>query len=160
MVNLRQIFTARQVLMITGVPYSQLISWIRSGVIRPSVSVAQGSGSRCLYSRDDLFTIRAAWELRKKGLSGRALRAALDYISENLVGFTTIERAGNDVVVTSGQESVSVLNKPGQMCLDFTLDVENAVAYVGERLEGQSPSGRKPVTRQGSSGRRSRRNVS
>src|SRR5262245_4686028 len=116
MIPLPEVFTARQTTAITGVPYSKLNYWAKSGLIPPSVSAASGSCRRRLYSRRDLFAIRVAWNLRQSGLSGKALRLALDYVCQNDAGFLRLEREGKDVVLRSKTAAVSVLRRPGQLC--------------------------------------------
>jgi DNA-binding transcriptional MerR regulator len=152
-------FTARQVLAITGVKASKLTSWVRSGIIRPSMAVAEGRGSRRLYSLEDLFVIGAASTLRDSGLTGRALRKALDNISKNFQGPTGIECVGRDVCAKQGGESVSVLQQPGQMTLDFTPGVATAIAEVNENLKRKWPASSQTPARQLNSAERGQRSA-
>src|SRR5439155_933582 len=48
-------FTAKQVVALTGVPYKRLDSWANSGFLIPSIAEADGTGSRRLYSFQDLI---------------------------------------------------------------------------------------------------------
>jgi DNA-binding transcriptional MerR regulator len=145
-------FTARQVVTLTGVPYSKLDFWARSGLIPPSLSTGKGSGSRRLYDRRDLVLIRAAWNLRKSGLSGKAMRTALDYVKDTFEDFGAIETRGKDVILKSHRGDISVLSKPGQLYLDLTLPVSEAITHVSDQIgwhgkEGVSSGRRKPPNR-------------
>ncbi len=137
MLGIPQVFTARQVVSITGVPYSKLDFWTKSGLIRPSVSEADGSGSRRLYGRDDLVRIRVAWNLRQSGISGRALRKVMDYLRDQKVeGRFAIQSLGEEVLFRSGRgEVVSARRHPGQMYLNLTDDLSEAVAHVKQGVE-------------------------
>ena len=53
-------FTAKQVVALTGVPYKRLDSWANSGFLMPSIAEADGTGSRRLYSFQDLVALRTA----------------------------------------------------------------------------------------------------
>jgi DNA-binding transcriptional MerR regulator len=137
MIVLPRIFTARQVMRITGIPYSRLNFWAKSGLIRPSVSDAAGSGSRRLYSELDLIAVRVAWNLRRSGISGRSLRKVMDHLRQHgLEDIKKAERVGNDVIATdANKRSTSVLDKPGQMFFDYSQDLSEAVSHIASELE-------------------------
>ena len=47
-----------EVCNIVGITYRQLDYWARTGLVRPSVKDAKGSGSQRLYSFQDLAMLR------------------------------------------------------------------------------------------------------
>jgi DNA-binding transcriptional MerR regulator len=81
-----QVFTACEVVRITGVPYSTLTCWDHADILHPSVSSATGSGSRRLYSIADLIAIRAIRGLRQNGISVPAIREILDRFRQRSPG--------------------------------------------------------------------------
>lgn len=72
------VFTAVEACKITGVAYTTLDFWTRTGLIRATMAPAQGSGTRRLYSRRDLVVLRLLYKLRLMGFSGQALSLAAD----------------------------------------------------------------------------------
>src|SRR5262249_18816456 len=58
------LFTAREVVALSGIPYKTLDAWARRGFLEPSIRNAQGSGSRRVYDVNDVTALRIAWQLR------------------------------------------------------------------------------------------------
>jgi len=54
---------------ITGVSFREVDYWVRSGVLRPSIADAAGSGTPRLFSRNDIEVIAAVAAARKHDLS-------------------------------------------------------------------------------------------
>ncbi|MBI4963639.1 MAG: MerR family transcriptional regulator [Desulfomonile tiedjei] len=76
-------FGAKVVREITGVSRMQLQHWDRSGIIRPSVKIGTGKGSRREYSFKDLVQLKVAKQLREEGISLQKIRNALEYLRKN-----------------------------------------------------------------------------
>ena len=57
--GLERSFGAQAASRISGVPYSTLDFWARSGILEPSIAVAKGTGSDRMYSLTDLYALRA-----------------------------------------------------------------------------------------------------
>lgn len=114
-------FTAGQAVVLTGVPYKTLDYWDRSGLLSPSVAHASGKGTDRIYSFGDLVALKAAWELRRSGITLQSLRKVLNDVRD-IIGSTqplSNERlivAGDDVVIArNDDEVISVLRQPGQL---------------------------------------------
>jgi DNA-binding transcriptional MerR regulator len=75
-------FTAKQVVALTGVPYKRLDSWANSGFLMPSLAEADGTGSRRLYSFQDLIALRTAKILRDAGISLQGLRKVMHFLRD------------------------------------------------------------------------------
>src|SRR5438270_13829513 len=73
-------YTARQVITVTGVSYQTLNHWARTGLVEPSIAQAAGTGSERVYSFRDLIALKLAVELRKGGVTTRALRKVIDFL--------------------------------------------------------------------------------
>lgn len=70
-------FVSSQVRRICGLTSMQVNHWDRLGIVRPSLRSAEGSGSRRLYSLDDLAAAEVARRLREVGVPLEYLGAAL-----------------------------------------------------------------------------------
>jgi DNA-binding transcriptional MerR regulator len=51
-------FTSHEVCRLTGCTYRQLDYWVRTGLVFPSVVEARGSGSRRIFSDDDMERVK------------------------------------------------------------------------------------------------------
>jgi DNA-binding transcriptional MerR regulator len=134
-------YTARQVIAVTGVSYQTLNHWARTGLVKPSIAQAAGTGSERVYSFRDLIALKLAVELRKGGVSTRALRKVIDFLREingleNPLSEARLVVTEVDVVlVRSSKELVSVLKKPGQAYLAFVLDLPRTVIALKEAAQ-------------------------
>jgi DNA-binding transcriptional MerR regulator len=134
-------FTPRQVMRLTGVPYSTLNLWAKNNLIRPSIEEGNGSGNERVYSLTDLFALKIAFALRKEGVSTRSLKNVILFFREHEGAGHTLAEArlivrGHDVIaVTSDKEMVSVLSNPGQTYLSFVLDMSRTLGELAEVAE-------------------------
>jgi DNA-binding transcriptional MerR regulator len=134
-------YTARQVTAVTGVSYQTLNHWARTGLVKPSIAQAAGTGSERVYSFRDLIALKLAVELRKGGVSTRALRRVIDFLREingleNPLSEARLVVTEVDVVlVRSSKELVSVRKRPGQAYLAFVLDLPRTVIALKEAAQ-------------------------
>ena len=134
-------YTAKQVTAVTGVSYQTLNHWARTGVVKPSIAQAAGTGTERVYSFRDLIALKLAVELRKGGVTTSALRKVIDFLrgingletplSEARLVVTEIDV----VLVRSSKELISVLRKPGQAYLAFVLDLPRTVIALREAAQ-------------------------
>src|SRR5215475_4319510 len=133
-------FTAKQVVALTGVPYKRLDSWAKSGFLIPSIAEADGTGSRRLYSFQDLVTLRTAKILRDAGISLQGLRKVVQFLrdthgTEQPLAHTRLIVAGDDVLmVQTDGELMSVLRYPGQHVLRVIVDLGRLVQALHEEV--------------------------
>jgi DNA-binding transcriptional MerR regulator len=73
-------FGKKAALALTGVSGRQLEHWAASGIVRPSVKVAAGKGSRREYSFQDLVALKLAKRLRDEGISLQKIRKSLAWL--------------------------------------------------------------------------------
>ena len=130
-------FTARQVLKLTGVPYSTLNLWAKSGLVQPSVSAGKGTGTERVYSFSDLVALKVAFKLRKQGVKTSSLKKIVEFLrnSENIdkpLSEAHLVVNGRDVALVREGEFVSALSKPGQGYLRFVVDLAQV---LGELIE-------------------------
>ena len=133
-------FTAKQVVALTGVPYKRLDSWANSGFLIPSIAEADGTGSRRLYSFQDLVTLRTTKILRDAGISLQGLRKVVQFLrdthgTEQPLAHTRLIVAGDDVLmVQTDGELMSVLRYPGQHVLRVIVDLGRLVQALHEEV--------------------------
>ncbi|HEY1127274.1 MAG TPA: MerR family transcriptional regulator [Actinomycetota bacterium] len=109
---------------IVGISYRQLDYWTRTGLIRPSVRDARGSGSQRLYSFQDLALLRIIKKLLDTGVSLQQVRKAigtLRALKEPEVG-TTIVSDGTRIYAVESPEAVVDLLAKGQGVFALAVD--------------------------------------
>ena len=134
-------FTAKQVVALTGVPYKRLDSWATSGFLIPSIAEADGTGSRRLYSFQDLITLRTAKLLRDTGISLQGLRNVVQFLRdthglEQPLAQTRLVVAGDDVLMVQTEgDLMSVLRHPGRHVLRVVVDLGRLVQALCEEVD-------------------------
>ncbi|MFN3467960.1 MAG: MerR family transcriptional regulator [Candidatus Brocadiales bacterium] len=76
-------FNTRMVCGVVGITNRQVNYWDKTGIIKPSVVQASGSGSRRLYSFVDLVQFKVAKFLKDAGLSLQKIRKSLRWLGAN-----------------------------------------------------------------------------
>ena len=71
-------YSGRQAAHVVGISYRQLDYWGRTDLVRPTLVDAHGSGSRRVYSRDDLLTLLLVRTLLGQGTSLERVRVLID----------------------------------------------------------------------------------
>jgi DNA-binding transcriptional MerR regulator len=109
---------------IVGISYRQLDYWTRTGLVRPSVRDARGSGTQRLYSFRDLALLRIIKKLLDTGVSLQQVRKAigtLRALKEPEVG-TTIVSDGSRIYAVDSPEAVVDLLAKGQGVFALAID--------------------------------------
>ncbi|HEV8621748.1 MAG TPA: MerR family transcriptional regulator [Actinomycetota bacterium] len=109
---------------IVGISYRQLDYWTRTGLIRPSVRDARGSGTQRVYSFQDLALLRIIKKLLDTGVSLQQVRKAigtLRALKEPEVG-TTIVSDGTRIYAVESPEAVVDLLAKGQGVFALAVD--------------------------------------
>ena len=65
-----------------GITYRQLDYWARTGLVRPSIRGAKGSGSQRLYSFKDILVLKIVKGLLDTGISLQNIRLAVDKLRD------------------------------------------------------------------------------
>ena len=135
--NVVRSFTSKQAQAIAGITYRQLDYWARTGLVRPSVAAALGSGSRRAYSYGDLLKLRVIKNLLDNGVGLQQIRDVFknhrDILGEDFAGGRLVI-SGDEVLFMKGpDELVALLQRPGQQALALImLEVEG----IKEQLNG------------------------
>lgn len=119
---------------IVGITYRQLDYWTRTGLVRPSLGDAAGSGSRREYSYRDLLEIRVIKYLLDGGIKLEAVREVFSYLREHMetdIASAHIVISGSSVVLCEGDQWIDVVKK-GQGVLNVL-----AVAAVKAEVDLQ-----------------------
>ena len=109
---------------IVGISYRQLDYWTRTGLVRPSVRDARGSGTQRLYAFQDLAVLRIIKKLLDTGVSLQQVRKAigtLRALKEPEVG-TTIVSDGTRIYAVESTEAVVDLLAKGQGVFALAVD--------------------------------------
>ena len=86
---------------LVGITYRQLDYWARTGLLRPSLAEARGSGSKRLYTYRDVLELKVIKQLLDSGVSLKSARRAVDCLREDL----DVDLASANLVLT-GTRSV------------------------------------------------------
>ena len=113
--EIEQSYSGKRTAEIVGITYRQLDYWARTDLVRPSLQMAQGSGSRRLYSYRDLLELKVIKNLLDAGIKLESVREVFHYLRENLgedVATVNLVISGNrSVLVRSGEEIIDLLHK-------------------------------------------------
>lgn len=127
-------FSGTRTASIVGITYRQLDYWTRTGLVRPSLGDAAGSGSRREYSYRDLLELRVIKNLLDAGIKLEAVREVFSYLREHVtsdIASAHIVISGSNVVLCDGDQLIDVLKK-GQGVLNVL-----AVAAVKDEVDLQ-----------------------
>lgn len=137
-------FRGPQVCKIVGISYRQLDYWARTGLVRPSIQPARGSGSQRLYSFEDLVDLKLIKNLLEAGISLQRVREAISYLhslGHDLKG-VTIASDGNSVYACKSPQDVYDLLRQGQGVFGIAVDpvLKELEGSVSELRRKQRPS--------------------
>jgi DNA-binding transcriptional MerR regulator len=106
-------FRGPQVCSIVGITYRQLDYWDRTGLSRPSLAPARGSGSQRLYAYKDLLELKVIKQLLDGGVNLRQARRAIeclrDSVGEDLTTANLVIVGEGSVLVRTGEEIIDLL---------------------------------------------------
>jgi DNA-binding transcriptional MerR regulator len=77
-------FRGAQVCSLVGITYRQLDYWARTGLLRPSITDATGSGSQRCYSYSDVLELKVIKRLLDAGLKLQQARQAVECLRGDL----------------------------------------------------------------------------
>lgn len=129
-------FRAPDVCKLVGITYRQLDYWARTGLLRPTLRTAHGSGSQRLYSFSDVVQLKVIKRLLDAGMSLKKIRQAIEILREQMqsdrpLDDVTLLSDGQTIYAAeSSQEVVDVFHR-GQGVFGI------AVGPVQHELEGE-----------------------
>lgn len=100
-----------------GITYRQLDYWARTGLVKPEIRGAKGSGSQRLYSFRDILMLKVIKRLIDAGISLQQIRIAVDHLHargvEDITEMTLMSDGVSVYECTSDDQMVDLL-KGGQ----------------------------------------------
>ena len=126
-----------QVCKIVGITYRQLDYWARTGLVRPSVMDANGSGTQRLYSYRDLVELKVIKQMLDAGISLQSARKAVESLrrfDEDLASVRIVLQ-GPEVVLAQSDQQVMDLLRHGQGVLSVVLDIEPLQQTITEAVQ-------------------------
>jgi DNA-binding transcriptional MerR regulator len=110
---------------IVGISYRQLDYWARTGLVRPSIRDAGGSGTQRLYSFEDLVVLRTIKKLLDAGVSLQRIRKAIGFLRDQLntePQGVTIMSDGSRIFACESPDEIMDLLGQGQGVFGIALD--------------------------------------
>jgi len=115
-------FRGPQVCALVGITYRQLDYWARTGLLRPSIADARGSGTQRRYSYTDVVELKVIKQLLDAGISLQRARRAVECLRGGLgagLASANLVLVGTDSVLARSDGEVVDLLKGGQGVLNI-----------------------------------------
>ena len=123
-------FRGQQACKLAGITYRQLDYWARTGLVRPSIADAHGSGTQRSYSYRDILELKVIKHLLSGGISLQAARKAVEYLranlKEDLSNADVLVVGPGTVLVRTGEELINLL-RGGQLVMSIVLSLQEIV---------------------------------
>ena len=96
-----------------NITYRQLDYWARTGLVKPTVRTAKGSGSQRLYSFKDILVLKVVKRLLDNGVSLQQIRSAIEHLRErgvdDLAQITLMSDGASVYECTSADEVIDLV---------------------------------------------------
>jgi DNA-binding transcriptional MerR regulator len=134
-------FRGSEVCSVVGITYRQLDYWARTGLLRPSIADASGSGSQRRYSYGDVLELKVIKRLLDAGLKLQQARQAVECLRGDLGGdlaSAQLVLAGNRSVLAHSDGEVVDLLAGGQGVFNIlplssvVSELESAIVEIGD----------------------------
>ncbi len=140
-------FRGAQVCSLVGITYRQLDYWARTGLLRPSIADAKGSGSQRRYAYRDVLELKVIKRLLDAGLKLQQARQAVECLrgdlGEELASAQLVLAGSRSVLAHSDGEVVDLL-AGGQGVFNIlplsgvVSELEAAIVEIDAHAAGQS----------------------
>jgi DNA-binding transcriptional MerR regulator len=136
-------FRGPQVCTLVGITYRQLDYWARTGLLRPSITDANGSGTQRRYSYRDVLELKVIKQLLDAGLKLKQARQAVECLRGDLgvdLASTQLVLAGSRSVLAHSNGEVVDLLAGGQGVFNVLSlsgvveELEAAIVEIGAPL--------------------------
>jgi DNA-binding transcriptional MerR regulator len=126
------VYTTTEVAEITGFSLRQLDYWAREKMIMPSFQQAHGSGSRRLYTVEDLVQLNIVRQLKKHNWSTQKIHKAIETLKDIMNDTNPLRNAilihgkGTIFALSKTREGerilIDALSTTGQQVMSFVLE--------------------------------------
>lgn len=121
-------YGSRIVAAITGLSQRQIDYWDRTHIIKPSLSMASGKGTRRVYNFSDLVQFRVVAFLKENGISLQKIRKCIAFLRKNTEGLARplaslkfLTDGETIFVLTSNRKEVLDTLKEGQLVFSVAI---------------------------------------
>jgi DNA-binding transcriptional MerR regulator len=141
-------FRGPEVCSVVGITYRQLDYWARTGLLRPSIADASGSGSQRRYSYADVLELKVIKRLLDAGLKLQQARQAVECLRGDLgvdLASAQLVLAGSRSVLAHSDGEVVDLLAGGQGVFNIlplsavVSELDAAIVEIGEAGTGRQP---------------------
>lgn len=129
----KELFTTSEIVHITQFTERQLNYWDQQGILKPGGRQANGSGSRRLYTLDDLVQLRVIRMLKQHGWSTQKIREAISRLRDvighpdPLKSVVLVDGKGTILALCKTKEGERVLldalSSGGQLVMGIVLEM-------------------------------------
>lgn len=143
-------FRGAEVCSLVGITYRQLDYWARTGLLRPSIADATGSGSQRRYSYGDVLELKVIKRLLDAGLKLQQARQAVECLRGDLGGelaSAQLVLAGSRSVLAHSNGEVVDLLAGGQGVFNIlplssvVSELDAAIVEIGEAGQRRTEAG-------------------
>ena len=140
MADEQQGYRVPEVTRLVGISYRQLDYWARTGLVRPSIREAGGSGTQRLYSFQDLLQLKIIKRWLDLGISLPQIRKAIEHLrdTDQVLHGVTLMSDGSGIYAVESPDAVVDLLKKGQGVFAIAVD------SVRQGLEADLKRSRRP----------------
>lgn len=135
---------------VLGTPLSRLHYWDRTNLLKPSVRPAAGTGTRRLYSYEDLIALEVIEELRRYGLSLQRMRRCVVFLRRY---FPTVAQPLAELTFLTDGESIFVVAEDCDTVIDtlkaqavLSIPLSHIMRRVAEEVARATSQVRETVT--------------
>jgi DNA-binding transcriptional MerR regulator len=142
-------FRGAQVCSLVGITYRQLDYWARTGLLRPSITDATGSGSQRRYSYGDVLELKVIKRLLDAGLKLQQARQAVECLRGDLgadLASSQLVLVGSRSVLAQSDGEVVDLLAGGQGVFNIlplsgvVSELEAAIVGIADTAPATTPS--------------------
>lgn len=107
-------YTSKLSCRISNITYKQLHYWDKTNLVKPSITAADGTGSKRVYSFADLVCLRVTAKLKAEGISLEKIRKSIAYLSKNFPDYHN-KTLINFVFLTDGDSIFVITENPDEL---------------------------------------------
>jgi DNA-binding transcriptional MerR regulator len=134
--GMRKGFNSTAVMRLTGLTHRQLVYLDAKGLVKPSIRPADGSGSRRVYSFEDLVELHSLAAMRRSGVSLQAVRGVVEHLRKRhrkpLASLRFSVQGRRIYIHTDNPKTVEELTASGQFTM--VLPIEGIVRKLSEKV--------------------------